>query len=56
METKKIGKKKNSCLYSVGWFTSKETKTYTLAIISSPALYEYPSSEGGFVVGMPKFS
>ena len=29
--------------------TSKETLTYTLAVISSPALYEYPSSEGGIV-------
>ena len=31
--------------------TSKETLTYTLAVISSPALYEYPSSEGGIVEG-----
>ena len=30
---------------------SKETLTYTLAVILSPALYEYPSSEGGIVVG-----
>ena len=31
--------------------TSKETLTYTLAVISSPALYEYPSSGGGIVEG-----
>ena len=30
---------------------SKETLTYTLAVRSNPALYEYPSNEGGIVVG-----
>ena len=33
----------------VGWFASKETLTYTLAVISSLALYEYPSSVEGIV-------
>ena len=30
---------------------STETLTYTLAVISSPALYGYPSNEGGIVAG-----
>ena len=29
----------------------KETLTYTSAVISSPALYEYPLSEGYIVAG-----
>ena len=31
--------------------SDKETMTYTLAAISSPALYGYPSNEGGIVAG-----
>ena len=38
--------------------TSKETLTYTLAVISSLALYEYPSSVEGIVdeCGLKTFS
>lgn len=37
--------------YHVDLFTSKETLTYRLEVISSLALYEYPSNVGGIVDG-----